>query len=143
MTIDQISVFVENRPGRLAEITEIIGNAGIDMCAMSIADTTDFGILRLIVDDPGKALELLRSAECVVSVTQVLAVSIEDQPGSLAKVLRILADAGISIEYLYAFITRKEGNAYVVFRLEDNGAATALLEKHGIKTAEIDEIYNT
>ncbi|MDR1943380.1 MAG: ACT domain-containing protein [Synergistaceae bacterium] len=142
MTIDQISIFVENRPGRLAEVTGILGDAGVDLRAMSIADTTDFGILRLIVDDAKRAKELLSSANCVFSLTQVLAVSIEDSPGSLAKVLRILSDANISVEYAYAFITRKRGDAYVIFRVEDNDRAIAVFEKNGVKTASAGELFD-
>jgi hypothetical protein len=141
MTIDQISVFVENRPGRLAEVAEILGAAGIDLRAMSIADTADFGILRVIADEPGRALEVLRAAECVVSVTPVLAVSLADRPGSLSRVLRLLADGGVSIEYLYAFITREKGNAYVVLRLEDNERAVALLAANGIATLGPEQVY--
>ncbi|MDR2124515.1 MAG: amino acid-binding protein [Desulfovibrio sp.] len=141
MIIDQISVFVENNPGRLADIAGILGKAGIDMRAMSIADTAKFGILRLIVDKPREALELLRAAECVVSVTPVLAVSIKDLPGSLAVVLRVLAEAGINVEYGYAFVSRKQGNAYVVIRVEDNRRAVECLAQNGIKVADGKEIY--
>ncbi|MDR0826315.1 MAG: ACT domain-containing protein [Desulfovibrio sp.] len=141
MSMDQISVFVENSPGRLADITEILGTAGIDLRAVSIADTADFGVLRLISSEPQKAMELLRSKGCVVSVTPVLAVELADTPGSLAGVLRILADAGVSIEYLYAFITRKKGNAYVILRVEDNARAEKILADRGVKIADADEIY--
>jgi hypothetical protein len=141
VTIDQLSIFVENSPGRLAEITGLLGDAGIDLRAMSIADTRDFGILRVIVSEPERAAEVLRAADCVVSVTPVLAVSIEDAPGSLARVLRVLADAGISIEYIYAFITRRKGNAYVIFRVEDNARAVRAFTEHGVKTAGAAEIY--
>jgi hypothetical protein len=142
MTIDQISVFVENKPGRLAEITEILGAANIDLRAMSIADTADFGILRIIAGEPERALETLKNADCVVSVTQVLAVAIEDAPGSLSKVLRILADADVSVEYLYAFITHAVGSAYVILRVEDAERATAIFAEHGVKTAGAHEIYD-
>jgi len=141
MTIEQISVFVENKAGRLAEITELLGNAGIDMRAMSIADTTDFGILRLIADDSQKALSILRDAGCIVTVTPVLAVPISDTPGSLASILRLVSDAGISVEYLYAFITRRAKDAYVILRVEDNSAAEALFEKNGITLASHDDLY--
>ncbi|MDR1616983.1 MAG: ACT domain-containing protein [Syntrophomonadaceae bacterium] len=141
MTIDQISIFVENGPGRLAAITEIIADAGVDICAMSIADTTDFGILRIIVEQPKRVEELLRSNGYVVSVTQVLAVSIEDKPGSLSRVLRIISNAAISIEYIYAFITRKKDNAYVVFRVEDNQRTAEILAENNIyAAADINEI---
>ncbi|MDR2295673.1 MAG: ACT domain-containing protein [Clostridiales Family XIII bacterium] len=141
MTIDQLSVFVENSPGRLAEITGILGDAGIDLRAMSIADTKDFGILRIIVNDPARALEVLRAANCVVSVTPVLAVAIEDAPGSLSRVLRVPADAGISIEYLYAFITRRKDSAYVILRVEDNERAIRAFAAQGVKTAGLSELY--
>jgi hypothetical protein len=125
----------------LAEITGLLGDAGIDLRAMSIADTKDFGILRVIVNDPARAREVLHNAGCVVSVTQVLAVSIEDTPGSLSRVLRALGDAGISIEYIYAFITRKKDSAYVIFRVEDNERAVRVFAAHGVKTAGAAEIY--
>jgi hypothetical protein len=140
--IDQISVFVENKTGKLAEITGILGAAGEDIRAMSIADTTDFGILRLIVDKPEKALEVLQEAECIVTVNQVIAVSIDDKPGSLSKVLQLLFDGGISIEYLYAFITRKKENAYVILRMEDNEKAAQILSEHQIKIARQEELFD-
>ena len=142
MTIDQISVFVENKAGKLVEITGLLGKAGIDLRAMSIADTADFGILRIIVDQPQKALEILREADCIVSVTKVLAVQIEDTPGSLSKILGLLSENDINIEYLYAFITRKKEHAYVIFRLEDNDKAAKILTDKGIKLACPDEIYD-
>ncbi|MDR3270620.1 MAG: acetolactate synthase [Peptococcaceae bacterium] len=142
MPIDQISVFVENNTGRLAEITEILGNAQIDLRALSIADTADFGILRLIVDDPQKTADILKEAGCVFSVTPVLAVSIEDTPGSLARRLRLLSDSGFSVEYAYAFITRKQNNAYVIFRVDDNDLAAAVLEQHGVKVAETADLFD-
>jgi hypothetical protein len=141
MTIEQLSIFVENKPGRLAEITEILAGADVDLRAMSIADTADFGILRIIVNDTNKALAALKDAGCTVSVTNVLAVAITDEPGSLAKVIRVLSDNGVSVEYLYAFITRKEDSAYVIFRVEDTDKATSIFEMHGIKTVGKEEIY--
>ena len=141
MTINQLSVFVENSPGRLAEITEILGEENIDLRAMSIADTSEFGILRVIVDEPEKAQEILREAGCAVSVTPVLAVEIEDTPGSLAKIIRVLAEEDVSVEYIYAYITRKENNAYVIFKVEDIPAAEAIFERNGINTASAEEIY--
>jgi hypothetical protein len=141
MTVDQISVFIENKPGTLAELTGIVGDAGIDLRALSLADTADFGVLRLIVDDPGKALELLRAAGFMVSMTQVLAVPIADVPGGLAKVLRILADEKINVEYSYAFITRKQGKAYVILRVENNEFALGILAGIGIITASDGNIF--
>jgi hypothetical protein len=142
MTIDQISVFVENQPGRLAEVTEVLSDAGIDLRAMSLADTADFGVLRLIVNDSRRALEVLRAARYVVSVTQMLAISIEDKPGSLTRVLRVLSGAGINIEYLYAFITRKPGSAFVILRVEDAARAMELLVENGVQIVGTKEIYD-
>ena len=141
MTIDQISVFVENKTGKLVEVIEALGAKGIDLRAMSIADTSDFGILRLIVDKPAKALEVLSEADCVTSVNKVIAVSVEDTPGSLAKVLRILSDEGISIEYVYAFITHEAGRAFVIIRVEDNDKAVKILTSKGVRLAASKEIF--
>jgi hypothetical protein len=132
MVIEQLSVFVENKLGHLSDIAEMLGGAGIDMRALSIADTAEFGVLRLIVSDTQRAKALLSAAGCVVSVTSVLAVSLEDKPGSLAKILRALSDAGVSVEYVYAFITQKQGSAYVVLRVEDNARASEILERSGV-----------
>ena len=140
MTIDQLTVFVENGPGRLLEITETLGQANIDLRALSIADTAEFGIARIIASDHQRAVSLLRDAGFAVSTTKVLAVSLDDEPGALVKVLRILAEEKIHIEYLYAFITRRKGQAYVVFRVEDNDAASAALKKHGITVAGVGDI---
>jgi hypothetical protein len=140
MTVDQISVFVENKPGKLVEVIETLGANGIDLRAMSIADTSDFGILRLIVDKPDLALDVLGKAEYVTSVNKVIAVSIADTPGSLAKVLRILSDAEVSIEYVYAFITHEVGSAYVIIRVEDNERAIAVLKSNGVSLAVPNDI---
>jgi hypothetical protein len=141
MTVDQISVFIENKPGTLAELTGIVGDAGIDLRALSLADTADFGVLRLIVDDPDKAHKLLSAAGFAVSITRVLAVPITDAPGGLAKALRILADEKVSVEYAYAFITRKQGKAYVVLRVENNETALGILTRKGIITAADENIF--
>ena len=142
MTVDQISVFVENKPGKLVEVIEALGARGIDMRAMSIADTSDFGILRLIVDKPAAALEVLKEADCITSVNQVVAVAVDDTPGSMARVLRILSDAEISVEYVYAFITHQEGQAYVIIRVEDNEKAIGVITNGGVKLASSKDIYD-
>jgi hypothetical protein len=141
MTIDQLSVFVENEPGKLADVAGVIGDAGVDLRAMSIADTRDFGILRVIVDDAYAATNALKEADFVVSVTKVIAVEIDDRPGGLAAVLKILAYAGISVEYLYAFVSQKAGNAYVILRVEDNDAAVSALDAKGVRTVGTDELF--
>jgi hypothetical protein len=141
MTIDQISVFVENTPGGLADVTETLGDAGVDLRALSIADGTDFGILRIVVGETDKAVEALKAAGYVASVNAVLAVKLEDSPGSLAKVVRVLADEGVSVEYLYAFITRNAGDAYVVLRIEDEASAVKIFGEHGIATVSKEQIF--
>ncbi|HHT16805.1 MAG TPA: ACT domain-containing protein [Papillibacter sp.] len=141
MTVEQISVFVENRQGKLVEVLETLSANNIDLRALCIADTADFGILRLIVNKPEEAVRVLQQAECATSVTQVLAVSLDDTPGSLARVLRILADAAISVEYLYAFVAHGKDKAYVILRVEDNEKAAAVLTKKGISFADSKDIY--
>jgi hypothetical protein len=140
--IDQLSVFVENKPGKLALVIETIAAAGIDLRALSIADTADFGVLRVIVDKPEAAREALAGRGCIVKVNRVLPVSIDDAPGSLAKTLRVLADAGVDVQYLYAFVAHGKDMAYVILRVEDNAAAADALESAGIAIASDGEIYN-
>lgn len=141
MLIKQISVFVENKSGRLAEITSVLANNGIDIRALSIADTTDFGILRLIVDQPDKAQQVLKDAGMTVSLTNVIAIGIEDTPGAFAKAMKVLSDAGIGIEYMYAFISRDEGRACVLLRVTDNEEAVVVLRKNSIEIFEEDKVY--
>ncbi len=142
MAIKQLSIFVENKKGSLVEIYETLSHAQVDIRAMSIADTQDFGILRLIVSDADKASEALKQANCIVSVTDVIGVAITDQAGSLAKVVRLLTDNDVNIEYMYAFITVSKQFAYVVFRVADNDAATSLLEANGVKMVTEEDIIN-
>ena len=142
MSIKQLSVFVENKAGRLAEITAILAQAGIDIRALSVADTTNFGILRLIVNKPMEAEKALKEAGLTVSLTSVLAIGIPDEPGGFAAAMRALADASIDIEYMYAFISRDEGRACVILRVEDNAAAVAALEKNGIQLLGEDKVYS-
>ncbi len=133
MTISQLSIFVENKQGTIAGITESLAAAGISIRALSVADTQEFGILRLIVSDIDKAKAVLSDNNCVVSVTKVIGIEIPDTPGGLSKVLRVIADNGINVEYLYAFITVAGENAYVVLRVEDNENAARIMEENGIK----------
>lgn len=136
MAIQQISVFVENKPGRLADITAFLAQGGISIRAFSIADTTDFGILRLIVSDTEKAAQVLKSAGVAVSITEVVGISIPDVTGSFANVVKVLADAGENVEYAYAFLTPEAGHAYVIVRVNDNAKASAVLQEHGITVIE-------
>ena len=142
MLIEQISVFVENKLGSLAEVTGLLANASIDIRAFSIADTTDFGILRLIVNDPDKAETTLREAGIAVSKTKVVAVQLTDKPGAMHQVLELLSANGISVEYAYAFITRKSDYAYVILRIENPERAAALFEKNGISALPPAEVYS-
>lgn len=142
MLIKQISVFVENKEGRLAEITEKIAAAGVDIRALSIADTTDFGILRLIVDRPEETEKTLREAGFTVSVTNVIAVGIDDVPGGFAKPMRVLADAHIDVEYMYAFISRDTKKAYVILRVNDNENAAKVLTDAGIVLLDEGGFYD-
>ncbi len=131
MIIKQISIFIENRPGRLAEITDIISKNDINIRALSIADTTNFGILRIIVDNPELVEEKLRQNNITASITSVLSVGIKDRPGGLADVLQLLAKNGIAIEYMYAFLAKKEDEAYVIMRIEKEKEAKELLLSNG------------
>ncbi len=137
MIIKQVSVFVENRPGRLSEIVDILAKNGVNMRALSIADTMDFGILRIIVDEPDKVMLMLRENKITATAADVLAVRLEDKPGALSELLGALAKEGISVEYIYAFVARQDdGAAYVVIRVEDNDKAQQVVEKLGFSGIE-------
>jgi len=141
MAVKQISVFVENRTGKLADVIETLGNAGVDLRALSIADTADFGILRIIVNKPEEVSDMLRRQGYVTRLTDVLAVSLPDSPGSLAKVLRALSDEHVNLEYTYAFVSYIKGRAYVVLRVENNERASEVLLKHGAVFAEASDLF--
>ncbi len=141
MQIQQLSIFVENKSGRLAEITEVLASANIDIRAISVADTSDYGILRLIVDKPAEAVEALKKAGLTVSLTNVIAMGIDDKPGEFSKGMRILADNLIGVEYMYAFISRESGKAFVILRVEDNDRATEVLQKNGVSILPAKAIY--
>lgn len=129
MYLPQLSVFLENREGRLAEVTRILADSGVNICALSLADTSEFGILRLLVDKPEEALEALSAARLTVRKTEVIAVEIVDRPGGLANVLALLQGSGINVEYMYAFPERKNPkDAIMVFRFEDNEQAVKVLQ---------------
>ncbi len=141
MIIKQLSIFVENKKGRLAEITKAIAAADVDIRALSIADTTDFGILRLIVNKPDVAAAALKEKGITVSVTNVIAVGINDTPGAFSVPMQILADADIDVEYMYAFITRKSEKAYVILRVADNDAAAKVLMDKGVEILSEEEFH--
>jgi len=142
MTIEQLSVFVENKPGKLLEALETLAEAEVDMRALSLADTSDFGILRIIVDKPDKALDILSDAGFLVKSNDVLAVVIGDRPGGLASVVRLLAEADVNIEYTYAFVAHSKDNAYVILRVDDNDAAIKVLTKSDVKLLTAKEMYS-
>ena len=136
MTIKQISVFLENNAGRLGEVTKILAQAGINLRAISIADTADFGILRLIVDKCDEALKALKDANYTTRVSEVAAVEIEDIPGSLAKVMELFQKSMVNIEYLYASLEGKTGKAVVIFKLEDHQKGLEILKENGLSMIE-------
>lgn len=140
MTVKQISVFVENKPGKLTEFTKLLEKNHIDMRALSVAETEDFGILRIIVDDVYDTIRVLKDANYVCSVTDILAVELPDQPGSLAKVLSILSENDINVEYTYAFVARKKDAAYMIFRVSDNNKAIEALNKNKIRPIDQEEL---
>jgi hypothetical protein len=141
MKVDQISIFLENKSGRLAEVTRVLGNAGINVRALSLADTSDFGILRLIVNDSAKAVDVLKQNQFTVSMTQVVAVEVSDRPGGLAYILDILQKEKINVEYMYAFVERSSDNAVIIFRFDDIDKAIKTLTGKGITVLEGKKVY--
>ena len=143
MALNQLSVLVENTPGALSDLAEVLANADLNLRALSIADTERFGILRMIVSDNRMAISVLKGKGYIVKETEVVGVKIGDQPGKLSKALSVLAEAGVNVEYLYAFMARTEKHAYVVLRPTDNAAAESALEAagfHMITDADIDKL---
>lgn len=141
MSVKQISVFLENKPGALYAMTGVLAMNKIDMRAFSLAETSDFGIARIIVDDVYKTTTVLKDAGYVHNITPVLGVAIPDVPGGLNKVLQVLTDAKVNVEYMYAFLGgKRDGCAYMIFRVADNAKAAAALSNRGIKVVEPDEI---
>ena len=141
MLVKQISVFLENKSGRLAEVTRILGDRNIDISALSIADTTDFGILRLILNKPEEAEAALKENGFTVSCTNVVAVAVPDVPGSLATALEVLDKESIGIEYMYAFIGKTTDEALVILRIEDTGKGIEALTRNNIKVLPSKVVY--
>ena len=133
MTVKQISVFLENRPGALAEFTKILEMSSIDLRALSLAESEDFGIVRVIVDDPYKTIRILKEEGYICSVTKVIAVEIADKPGSLVKMLNVLGDNKVNLEYSYAFLAKKANSAFMILRVADNDKAIKVLTQNGIR----------
>ena len=141
MSIKQISVFLENKPGKLKEMTGVLAENHVDMRALSLAETKDFGIARLVVDDVFNAVNILKEADFVASLTSVLAVAVPDEPGGLDRLLQIFSDANVNIEYMYAFIGGKDSkHAYMIFRVADTKGAEVKLAGQGLKILTQEDI---
>lgn len=142
MTVKQISIFVENKPGSLGKCTKVLSDNDVDIRALSMSETPDFGILHIIVDDSYKAVCALKESGYVLSITPVLAVALKDEPGSLTKILDILSEQDINVSYTYAFISRKTEWAYMIMRVEDNEKAIELLLKNNVRLATQDDLFD-
>jgi hypothetical protein len=141
MKVEQISVFLENKPGPLAEVTRILGESGVNIRALSLADTKDFGILRLIVNDNEKAKEVLDRKGFTVRKTEVVAVEVPDRPGGLAEILKVLSEAHINVEYLYAFVQQSGENAIIIFRFDETDRAITVLSGKKVRILEGKKVY--
>ncbi len=141
MRVEQISVFLENKAGRLAEVARILSDTGINIRALSLADTSDFGILRLIVNDNARAKEALKQQGFTVGKTDVVAVEVEDRPGGLHKILDILHRANVNVEYMYAFVQQSGSNAVIIFRFDNLDEAVKVLQANGVTVIEGDRLY--
>ncbi|MBR4304204.1 MAG: ACT domain-containing protein [Clostridia bacterium] len=140
MTIHQISVFLENRAGQLAEISNILANNGIDLRAINIAETADYGVLRLIVCDAHKASAILLEQGFILTMTPVTAVTVDDEPGALAKLLKLLAENDIGIEYMYSIFGHADGKAHIIFRVVDSDKMADLLSANGYQTSTAEDL---
>ena len=134
MIIKQISIFMENTTGRLADVTALLAKGGVNLRALSIADTADFGILRMVADQPDEAVQLLKDAGFIARETDVIGVEVPDHPGELARIMALFRDEGVNIEYLYASLEHKIDKAVIVLKVDDIDAGLAMLEKHGFST---------
>jgi len=141
MKVEQISIFIENKSGRLAEVTGILGEAGVNIRALSLADTSDFGILRLIVNDRETAKQILKEKGFTVSKTEVVAIEVPDRPGGLSEILRTLDGSGINVEYMYAFVERCGENAVIIFRFDETEKAILTLTGAGFNVLEGERLY--
>lgn len=142
MQIKQISVFISNQKGSLAELTDILITHGIDIRAISVFDTADFGILRMVVSDPNKAVEVLQQEGFVAKVSKVLAVEPDDEPGSLNRIFTLMKDHDINIDYIYSFVMRKREMPYIVLKADDLKRAADVLSSNGINVVNKEEVYN-
>ena len=140
MDIHQVSVFLENQAGKLSEVTNLLADNNIDLRAINIAESSDYGIMRVITSDSGKALDILREHGFIVSSTAVLGVSVPDRPGGLAHLLRILAQENFDVEYMYSVFGQPNGLAYMILRVDNIDEVRTVLEQDGIHTADCAEL---
>ena len=140
MTVNQISIFLENKPESLSQLTDVLAKNNINMRALALADTSDFGIARIITDDCAKAEEILKANDYIVKTTGVIAIEIPDEAGSLNKILKLLAENGRNVEYMYGFTGRKSGSAYMIIRCTDIPETERVLEKAGIRMIGQDDL---
>jgi len=141
MKAEQLSIFVENRPGRLAEVVAALAESGVNLRALSLADTLEFGVLRLITDRPEEARKALNAKGFTAQVTEVLAVEVPDKPGGLSRVLNAFGQAGVNVEYMYAFVGQLTGGAVVIFRLDDLDRAQAAIPPEAGRVIPKAELY--
>lgn len=141
MKVEQIAIFLENKSGRLAEITSILAQKGINIRAMSLADTADFGILRLIVNDTESACQALKNEGFTVGKTDVVVIEVPDQPGGLASVLKKIKDGGLNVEYMYAFTQKSGETGIIIFRFDELDTAIETLNKAGVRILSGEEVY--
>ncbi len=142
MQVQQVAVFLENKSGRLAEISHCLAEAGVNIRALSLADTADFGILRLVADDTDKARSTLKENGFTVGVTDVVAVAAEDKPGGLDKILQVISKADLNVEYMYAFTQKSGETGLLLFRFDDHDQATAAFNKAGIRILSGEEVHS-
>ncbi len=138
MGVKQVSIFLENARGRLAEVTRTLSHEKINIRALSLADTADFGVLRIIVDNTERCIAVLKQHGFVAQVTDVIAVEVEDKPGGLARILEVLDQDNVNVEYMYAYVEKKNKNAVVICRIDDRERALRILEKNGIATVSAE-----
>ncbi len=139
--VTQVSIFLENRAGRLFDVCNILGKNGINIRALSVADTSDFGILRLIVDNPQEAIRILKEEKFTVSSTDVVAIEIDDKPGGLAEILKIFNENSINVEYMYAFLAKIPNKAILIFRFDNLDEVVEKLNKHNVKMITSEDLY--
>ena len=142
MQVQQVAVFLENKSGRLAEISHCLAEAGVNIRALSLADTADFGILRLVADDTDKARSILKENGFTVGVTDVIAVATEDKPGGLDKILQVISKADLNVEYMYAFTQKSGETGLLLFRFDDHDQAASAFNEAGIRILSGEEVHS-